>query len=41
LKESDMALQKQQLLNNKQKEIENKGAVERTNKTADLLEPAA
>lgn len=41
LKESAMALQKQQLLNNKQKEIENKGAVERQNKTADLLEPAA
>lgn len=40
LKENAMALQKQQLLNNKQKEIENKANLERTNKTADALEPA-
>jgi hypothetical protein len=40
LKEHTMALQKQQLLNNKLKEGENKSDLERKNKTADLLEPA-
>lgn len=41
LKENAMAIQKQQLLNNKLRETDNKAAVERQNKTADLLEPAA
>jgi hypothetical protein len=40
LKANTLAIQKDQLRNNKLKEIDEKGAVERQNKTADLLEPA-